>query len=172
MPRGGARPGAGRPRSQFEIGAGRSIFPPEQREMLEESPYVASTTEKTVSFTREFKELLWQRYSDGVAPEKIFQDAGIAPETIGLQRIWGLITTLRKLKEQGLEFNDGRLPHLSEQTLMNANMPKQQPHFPKAVKDTRNDTEIAKLRHAVAYLTQEMEFIKKIILAANGGKSE
>jgi hypothetical protein len=163
MPRGGSRPGAGRPKKKFEIDTGRSIFSPAQREAFEKSPCVASTTEKTISFTREFKELFWQRYCDGVQPEKIFSDAGMDPEEIGVSRIWGLISTLRKQKEEGREFSSGRLvkPGTTKQ-----------PRFPSASKEAKNAAELARLSHSVAYLTQELEFIKKIILAANGGKSK
>mgnify|MGYP000886292433 FL=1 len=171
MPSGGARPGAGRPRKPIEISTARSIFAPEQREQLEASPYVASVTEKTISFTCEFKEMFWQRYTDGEMPDAILRDAGIDPEAVGVSRIWGLIGTLRKQKAQGLEFNDGREPHLSEQTVLKKDMPRQ-PRFPKSLLEMRNSAEIAKLSHAVAYLMQEMEFIKKIIAAANGGKSK
>ena len=165
MSSGGYRPGAGRPRKPLVMEAGRSAFTLEQREVFEESPYVASTTEKTISFTREFKELFWQRYRDGVSPEKIFVDAGFDPKMVGVSRIWGLVTTLRKQKEQGMEFSDGRPSRLNA-------IPSKPPRLPNVSQEAKNAAEIDRLNHAVAYLTQQMEFIKKIILAANGGESE
>lgn len=171
MPSGGARQGAGRPRKMIGIEAGRSVLSPGQMALFESSPYVSKVTAKTVSFTGEFKEMFWQRFNNGAAPEQIFYEAGIDPDVIGVSRIWGLISSLRRQKKLGLEFNDGQ-PRYSEETQMKRNMPKQG-RYPITPKDqAMNEAEIAKLKHAVAYLTQELEFIKKIILAANGGRSK
>lgn len=168
MPRGGARPGAGRHRKDsgsFE----HTEFTPEQLQTLLESPHIASVSRRSVSYTLAFKEQFWRRYCDGVAPVQIFADAGLSIEILGRPRINGLVKTLRKQKEKGLPFNEGDEPHLDQ--------PEKQFDFPKPPRipvNTQpiNPAETAKLVHQVAYLSQEMEFIKKIILAGKDGKSK
>ena len=163
---GGARPGAGRPRkheSKYE----RSEFTPEQLVELLSSPHVAYVSRSTISYTQAFKEMVWQRYCDGIHPTQIFEDAGINPDILGRIRVKGLVDSLRQQKEKGLSFNEGREPHV--------NQPEKQFEFPKPPRRPNHalpisPTEAAKLTHQVSYLSQELEFIKKIILAGRDGK--
>jgi hypothetical protein len=164
---GGARPGAGRPRkgeTKFE----HTEFTPAQLQELLSSPNVASVSRRSVSYTLAFKEMFWQRYCDGVAPIQIFTDAGINPETVGRARINGLAKTLRKNKECGVAFSEGNEP--------NTNKPEKGFDFPIPPKRMASTTisldEAARLAHKVEYLSQQLEFVKKIILAGNGGKSK
>lgn len=168
MPRGGARPGSGRHRKNGN-GFEHTEFTPEQLQILLRSPHVAYVSRKSVSYTLAFKEHLWQRYCDGVPPVQIFADAGLSIEILGRSRINGLVKTLRKQKEKGLPFNEGSEPHLDQ--------PEKQFSFPKPPRlpvstQPIDPAEAAKLVHQVAYLSQEMEFLKKIILAGKDGKSK
>ena len=168
MPSGGSRPGAGRPR-KGKTNNERPEFTPEQLRELLESPHVAYISRKTVSFTLAFKEIFWQRYCDGVQPMQIFTDAGLNPDAVGRIRINGFAKLLRQQREKGLPFNDGREPHIGQ--------PEKQFEFPKPPRRPNNalpisPDEAAKLTHQVAYLSQELEFIKKIILAGKDGKSK
>jgi hypothetical protein len=120
--------------------------------------------------------MFWNRYSAGAAPDAIFREAGIDPEMLGSTRVWGFVSTLRKQKEKGVAFREGREPNLSfeEKPKPKFDVPKP-PRPPKPPKNRfgeYNTQDIEKLFHTVAYLSQEMEFLKKIILAANGGKSK
>jgi len=165
---GGARPGAGRPRkneSKYE----RSEFTPEQLSELLRSPHVAYVSRSSISYTLAFKEMFWQRYCDGIPPIQIYEDAGLNPDIIGKIRVKGLVDALRHQKEKGLPFNYGREPHI--------NQPEKQFDFPKPPRRPNyslpiSPDEAAKLTHQVMYLSQELEFIKKIILAGKGGKSK
>jgi len=185
MPRGGARPGAGRPRNiPNEDGINRHEFTKWQREQLAGNPNVAYVTEKTVSFRKEFKQLFWNRLNAGVHPVTIFTEAGIDPEVLGNVRVNSMAKELRKQVELGLEFRDGRDPSFPPGSKNNPKpepiaepeeklaIPKP-PRLPKR-KDTLRqlytDSEISDLIHNVAYMAQELEFIKKIILAGIGGK--
>jgi len=113
--------------------------------------------------------MFWQRYCDGVSPVKIFQDAELSIDIIGKGRVDGFLKQLRELKERGLPFNDG-----SERQF---NQPPKQYHFPTPPRRPKNaqislsPQAIAKMAHEVAYLKQELEFIKKIILAGTEVKS-
>lgn len=164
---GGARPGAGRPR-KYEPKFQHTVFTPEQLQELLSSPYVAAVSRKSVSYTLAFKELFWQRYCDGVEPLQIFIDAGIDPNILGMSRIKGLAKTLRKNKEMGVPFNEGDEPHVGNNEKMF-----KFPIPPKRMASTTITYEdAAKLSTKVEYLSQQIEFIKKIILADNGGKSK
>lgn len=188
MSRGGARPGAGRKRKEYSYQPSvkqstplvptteRDAFTAEQMEQLKASPHVRKVTSKTVSYTVEFKEHFWRQYNDGVMPVKIFEDAGFDVNLIGDARIYGLLTTLRRTKERGVPFADGREPRQAapkeETELDSLPKPPRMPPFKKLDVGTMDETEVRRLMHQVAFLTQEMEFLKKIISLANGGKSK
>ncbi|MDR2267311.1 MAG: hypothetical protein LBE09_07015 [Christensenellaceae bacterium] len=193
--RGGARPGAGRKKritytdlSNVNLDApispsnGHSSFTQEQMEILSQSPHVVSVTKKTVSYMLIFKELFWRRYKQGAMPDKIFRDFGIDPQIVGMNRIWGLVA-------KGLQFTNGRerqpgkgnvspKPNAVIQEVTAADMPDLDLNVPKPPRSTKSPRvvvatvsrdDLQRLFHQVAYLTQEMEFLKKIILA---GKNE
>ena len=176
---GGSRPGSGRkPKAQSKsfYGPDRRKFTVEQIATLKASPHISYVTQKTVSYTLAFKELFWEQYISGVLPETIFRENGIDPEILGKTRIYGLATTLRKQKEKGMPFREGRAPHLSYEEKLKPKFdvpkPPKPPKLPKNRFGEYTDADVDKLFHTVAYLSQEMEFLKKVILAANGGKSE
>ena len=152
----------------------RRTFTDEQLTLLRSSPYIYRATAKVVSYTLEFKELLWKRYCEGEPPEKVFSDFGIDPAVIGHARLWGVITLLRKQKEKGRNFLEGNEPHISVNTVRTFVIPKppRPPKLPRNPTRTVSDAEILKLYHQVAYLSQEMEFLKKTILAGGGTKSK
>lgn len=123
MSRGGVRPGAGRPTKEYQmplfprrtsgtvkVASERDGFTTEQIEQLQASSYVRKVTNKTVSYTLEFKEIFWQQYNSGISPPQIFSNAGFDIDVIGDMRIYGLLTTLRRTKERGIPFTDGREP--------------------------------------------------------------
>ena len=167
---GGARPGAGRPR-KIIAPANRETLTEDQTNILKASQYVSSIQNHQVSYTLTFKELFWQRFMDGVPPIQIFRDAGIDPDMLGENRINGFVTTLRKQYEGGEAFKDGRHWKKKKHDDPRYEIPKP-PRLPPRSSGRYSDTDIARLTHQVAYMSQEMEFLKKIILAENGGKSE
>lgn len=121
----------------------------------------------------------------GVMPVKIFREFGIDPDILGENRIWGLVNSLRDLIAKGLSFTNGRetQPNKSEANfikdveaedrpdleLKELPKPPRQLKNPRVVIPTVSRDDLQRLFHQVAYLSQEMEFLKKIILA---GKSE
>jgi len=185
MPRGGARPGAGRPRNiPIDPEEDRRKFTQREREQLADNPYVCNVTEKTISFTKEFKELFWKRVNAGVHPVTIFAEAGIEPMILGQKRISGFAKQLRRQVELGLEFQEGRNPSFPPKTEQKSepkpkpgeklDIPKP-PRMPKkknAGRELYTDEEITDLIHNFEYMSQELAFIKKIILAGTGGQSK
>lgn len=166
MPSGGARPGAGRPRKDGNK-AERQQFTSDELEILLASPHVAYVSRTTISFTVTFKESFWQRYCDGVPAAKIVADAGLDYDMIGRGRIDTLIKALRDQTERGLPFKDGHDPH-HDKPDKKFDIPKI-PRMPKNATIPLTPEAIGKMVHEVAYLKQEMEFLKKIIL---GGMAE
>ena len=162
--RGGARPGAGRKRKTLAGTFEHSTFSAEQLKELLSSPHVAYVSTKSVSYTKAFKKAAWQRYCDGVDPSQIFADAGFNTNTLGRPRILGFFKTLRALKAKGLPFTEGNTPNLGEvQAAFSFPTPPRRAN--KGRRPVMSDTEVNKLCVKVAYLSQEIEFVKKIILA-------
>ena len=162
MPRGGSRPGAGRKKKDGDV-AERKHFTSAEIEQLLDSPQVAYVSRTTISFTVAFKEMFWQRYCDGIPATKIFGDAGLNVDVIGKGRIDTLIKALRDQTERGLSFNNGLEPHW-EKSEKKFDLPPT-PRYPKNTQIPFTPETIAKTIQEVAYLKQEMEFLKKIISA-------
>jgi hypothetical protein len=165
MPSGGARPGAGRKRKD---GSTHSHFTAAEIESLLSSPHIAYVSRTTVSFTKSFKELLWQRHCDGIPTAKIIEDAELSLDTIGRGHIDTLIKSLRDQTERGLPFTDGMEPHYNKPE-KEFDIPKI-PRLPKNALIPLTPEAIARMAHEVQYLKQEMEFLKKIILAGMSKK--
>ena len=162
MPSGGARPGAGRKKKDGSNSECKH-FSAQEIEIMLDSSYVAYVSRTTISFTITFKEMFWQRYCDGITPVKIFEDAGLDVNVIGRGRIDTLVKALRDQTERGLPFKDGLERHYNKPDAM-FDLPKQ-PRFPKNAQIPLTPEAIAKMVHKVTYLEQEMEFLKKIIMA-------
>jgi hypothetical protein len=162
MPSGGLRPGAGRKRKDLNDYEHKQ-FTSIEIECLLTNPYVSFVSRTTISYTVGFKEMFWQRYCDGIPPAKIFADAGFDTEIISKSRIDGFLKSLKDQFERGLPFNDGRTPH-TEIPDKKFDLPKAR-RFPKNTHMPYTPEAIAKMAHELAYLKQEMEFLKKIILA-------
>ena len=169
---------------------GHKTFTREQLAFLSKSPHVDSVTTKTISYTLVFKEAFWRRYMQGVMPDKIFREFGIDPKMLGENRVWGLVSALRELVGKGLPFTNGREPQAPQDKekpdvgpviqdveaadvpdieLTGVTKPPRPPKSPRVVVPTVSRDDLQRLFHQVAYLSQEMEFLKKIILA---GKNE
>jgi len=161
MPRGGARKGAGRkPKLDSKV---RPEFTAEQLKELVMSEYIVSVTRKSVTYTEAFKVLYWTRYKDGVDVSDIFRDAGISPEIMGRERMRDLYWLIKNQKQQEsqIQIKAKEKPQIPEVA-----------NKPKYSKFSLSEDDISKMFHKVAYLTQEVEFIKKIISMETGEKSK
>jgi len=148
-----------------------STFTWAQQEQLRRSPYVKKVTTATISFTLEFKELFWESYSSGTPPEQIFSEHGIDPDLLSGNRVWGLVTMLRRQKEKGEPFRERTDPKpKKDRPPPKFDIPK--PPRPRVPKGFISDVDLRMLYHQVAYMSQELEFIKKIISAETEGRSK
>jgi len=159
MPSGGARPGAGRkPKADALV---RKEFKAEELKELVASEYIISVSRKGVTYTEGFKVLFWTRYKDGVDVADIFNDAGINPEIIGRERMRDLARLIKKQKDK-----ESQIQIKAEEKPQIPNPPNK----PKYSRFALSEDEISKMFHQVAYMSQELEFIKKIISTETGGR--
>jgi len=119
-------------------------FTTEEMSELRKSPYIKNVTEKQARFTAKFKTEFWRKYKEeNKPPRQILSDMGLNPEIFGTVRIQGIQQHVREQAESG-EFSDmrrTRAPDAPPTSVMN------------------------KVHHEIEFLKQEIEFIKKIILA-------
>ena len=77
-------------------------------EKLRKNPYVASVTANTVRFTEAFKELAYEKKSQGIPVMETMRQCGIDPEILGASRVEGFSYTLNKKAKQESGFSDRR----------------------------------------------------------------
>lgn len=128
-------------------------FTQEELKAICASPYVKSATAKMIRFTVAFKEEFWRRYSEEYqSPRKIMEELGFDPEVIGDKRIAGILSHIREQVNSGEEFRDVR------------KVPETQTNSDDRLAPSKS---LLKMQHKLAYLEQEVEFIKKTIIADN-----
>ena len=128
-------------------------FTPEQQEILRSNQYTARVTPDTLSLTKEFKELFYREYLAGAIPREILQKYGYPVEILGKKRIWGIAHCIKKEYEHNHSFSDIRTNS-----------------FGKTAVSCTPEEKIRLLEHQVSYLTQEVEFLKKISSIRNTRK--
>lgn len=121
-------------------------FTEEQQQELRNNKYTAKVTANSLSFTKEFKELFYNEYLTGVLPREILRRYGYPVEILGKQRIWGIAHCIKKEYESNGSFRDVRSPRPA--TARSEELTPEQ--------------QIKQLQQKLDYLTQEVEFLKKI----------
>jgi len=136
-------------------------FNAEEIKILKANPYTLRVSEKTISFSKEFKEAFWEKYQAGERPRCILQDLGYDPEILGDRRAVGITDHIKDqiLSPQGLRDNKERAVSAEKKYGLDVSQIPPQ----KAVK---------RLQTEVLYLRQEMAFIKKIISSGDGRRPE
>ena len=115
---------------------------------LEQNPSIAKATASTVSFTPEFKRIAYQQLVDGRTMREILSEIGVRPEVLGDSRLWGIAEKLRKNADREEGYADLRKGSRRKGTK-------------EAVARTARE-ELTALQHEVAYMRQEIEFLKKV----------
>jgi hypothetical protein len=127
-------------------------FSPEELKIIRANPYVKSATAKMIRFTVAFKEEFWQQTNEECkSPQRIMEDLGFDIEMLGTKRINGILIHIREQVRSGEEFRDIRKVPDNQLSACEKQLPPSKA--------------ILKMQHELAYLKQEMEFIKKTILA-------
>ena len=121
-------------------------FTEEQQQELRNNKYTASVTTNSLSFTKEFKELFYNEYLTGVLPREILRRYGYPVETLGKRWIWEIAHCIKKEYESNGSFRDVRSPRPA----------------PARSEELTPEQQIKQLQQKLDYLTQEVEFLKKI----------
>ena len=79
----------------------KSIFTPEQIELLAANPFTAKVNCRQILYTLEFKNLFLSRYEQGDSSIEIFMDCGYDPDILGKYRIYGFARRIRETVEAG-----------------------------------------------------------------------
>lgn len=121
----------------------KTKFTIEQQLLLRNNPYTVRVTEDVLNLSKEFKEIFYREYLNGAVPRDILEKYGYPADIHGKQRIWGISHMIRKQFEKTGNFRDVRNPgsHIAAES---------------------PEGKIRQLEHQVDYLTQEVEFLKKI----------
>ena len=125
----------------------KKLFTEEQLAVLRQNPYVYSVSPGRLSLTKNFKEIFFSEYRQGISPRMILENHGFDIKVLGDRRVWSISLHIRKEYEKYGEFHEGNPGRKSLNTLA---------RHPVSEKE-----QIKQLQHELNYLKQEMEFLKK-----------
>ena len=124
---------------------GVNYFTKEQMNKLSENPYVLKVSEKAITYTEEFREQFYIKYTGGMTPTNIMREMGFDVIALGERRISGITQRIKKMSEKGC-FKDTRAD--------SSGRPR--------TKEMTPEEEIAYLKHKIEYQNQQIEALKKI----------
>lgn len=87
---------------------GNKYFTNEQVEQLKRNKYVKKVSEKSITYTEEFKEVFIKEYNLGKPLSKILIEMGFEPKTLGKQRIKNISKRVREQAVRPEGFKDTR----------------------------------------------------------------
>lgn len=133
-------------------------YTPKQIKELKDNPYTLNVTKNRLFFTLKFKEDFWISYQAGNAPRKILSDFGYNLEYFGQKQIDSIVQSIKRQALSGNGFSEGtnRTKRVSMKAPSEEKMSSPQ--------------SIERMQNELLYLRQEVEFLKKIIIADNSGK--
>lgn len=129
-----------------------------QMKELGKNPYVYKVTKHKLYYTAKFKEDFWISYQAGNTPRKILSGFGFDLEMFGQKQIDSLVQHIKKQALAGNGFSEGE------------NRTKRIPMKATSEKELSSPQSIERMQNELLYLRQEVEFLKKIIMADNSKK--
>lgn len=135
-------------------------FTEEQIKKLKKNPYTFKVTEFKLYFTAKFKEDFWISYQAGNAPRKIMQDLGYDLSMFTQKQIDNYVQRIKKEALSGNGFHEGE------------NRQRRLPVKSTDEQERSSPQSIERMQNELLYLRQEVEFLKKIIIAANSRKKK
>lgn len=129
-----------------------------QMKELGKNPYVYKVTKHKLYYTAKFKEDFWISYQAGNTPRKILSDFGFDLEMFGQKQIDSLVQHIKKQALAGNGFSEGE------------NRTKRIPMEATTEGELSSPQSIERMQNELLYLRQEVEFLKKIIIADNSKK--
>ena len=135
-------------------------YTPKQIKELEKNPYVFKVTKYKLYYTAKFKEDFWVSYQAGNAPRKILADFGFDLSMFGQKQIDSLVQHIKKQALAGNGFTEGenRIKRVAMKATDEIELSSPQ--------------SIERMQNELLYLRQEVEFLKKIIIAENSKKKK
>ncbi|QNM02047.1 hypothetical protein DXC11_17560 [Firmicutes bacterium OM08-11AC] len=135
-------------------------YTPKQIRELKANPYTLNVTKNKLYFTAKFKEDFWISYQAGNAPRKILLDFGYNLEYFGQKQIDDIVQRIKRQALSGNGFTEGE------------NRQKRIPMKATNEEDLSSPQSIERMQNELLYLRQEVEFLKKIIIADNSRKRD
>ena len=133
-------------------------FTQEQIKKLKKNPYTFKVTTNKLYFTVKFKEAFWTSYQAGNAPRKIMADLGYDLSMFTQKQIDNYVQRIKKEALSGNGFREGE------------NRDRRVPMKATQENDLSSPQSIERMQNELLYLRQEVEFLKKIIIAENSKK--
>ena len=130
------------------------LFDEEQQKQLRANHWVKSVTEKSISFTEDFKVYFINEYNLGKLPKQIFKDAGFDINMLGDKRIEQCTARYKRQNKRIEGFHDTRANNSGR----------------RIGKELSIDEENELLKKQNAKLQQELEFLKKMEYLAKQAK--
>ena len=130
-------------------------YTPKQIKELKANPYTLNVTKNKLYFTAKFKEDFWISYQAGNAPRKILLDFGYNLEYFGQKQIDDIVQRIKRQALSGNGFTEGEIPMKATNE-----------------EDLSSPQSIERMQNELLYLRQEVEFLKKIIIADNSRKRD
>ena len=131
-----------------------------QIKQLEKNPYVFRVTKHKLYYTAKFKEDFWISYQAGNSPRKILIDFGFDIDIFGQKQIDSLVQHIKKQALSGNGFTEGE------------NRQMRVPMKATSEDELSSPQSIKRMQNELLYLRQEVEFLKKIIIADNSRKKD
>lgn len=128
----------------------KKIFSEEEKQLLSKNIYVIKVSNKSITYTDEFKTHFIAEYNSGKTPRIIFEEAGFNTELVGAKRIDCASSRWRKAYKQNgvLGLRDTRKSNSG-----------------RSIERELTDADIIEKKDAeIAYLKAELELVKKLDL--------
>lgn len=131
-----------------------------QIKQLKDNPYTFKVTKNRVFFTAKFKEDFWIRYQAGNAPRAILSELGYDLSIFTQKQIDNYVQRIKHEALAGNGFKEGidRTKRMSMKDVEKIG--------------TEARPSIERMQNELLYLRQEVEFLKKIIIADNAKKKD
>lgn len=131
-----------------------------QIKQLEKNPYVFKATKHRLYYTAKFKEDFWVSYQAGNTPRKILTDFGFDISIFGQKQIDSLVQHIKKQALSGNGFTEGE------------NRQRRIPVKATSEEELSSPQSLERMQNELLYLRQEVESLKKIIIADNSRKKD
>ncbi|PKM60714.1 MAG: hypothetical protein CVU99_06735 [Firmicutes bacterium HGW-Firmicutes-4] len=93
---------------------GKNYFTEDQQEELLENQYIKTVSEKTITYTKEFREIFSEEYFSGKKPSQILIEMRIDPHILGYRRINSIVNRVKKYEQRPEKFEDMRKKRVAD----------------------------------------------------------